>query len=274
MSTISSKTIYVGVIALVIGAVACGPKPMQIKTFPTTHNAADALENNTVVAVVGDYPVVAFEARESAGRFEVVGKQFQVDQIGIGFSKEAPELKAVLTDALRKVMTGTAYTNILLTWALNLGKIDPPPPLTGTGVPAIISVPQLQDLSLKVGMEVGYAPMEFKDEFKREAGVDVELAQAIGRQLGVDVVLVDMPFDALIGAVETGKVDIIMSTMTITAERSQRIDFIPYLAIGSGMLVKRGNPNQIRSVKDLCGRPVAVQDGAAQISILQSYPCK
>jgi len=259
-------------VAILLCYMAGCAKTIELKTFPTTKRAVGELKSGSADAVVGDYPVVAFEARESAGALEVTGYQFDKETIGIGVSKKAVELKAVITHALRRIIENKSYSAILASWALVAAPIDPPPaPAT---VPEVSTVSQLQDGELKVGMELGYPPMEFFDELNKEAGVDVELAQALGMELGVNVVFVDMPFDALINAVESRKVDIILSTMAVTEERSELIDFIPYIELGSGILIPKGNPNTIRSLKDLCGHTVAVQGGTSQSNAVNAVSCK
>ncbi|MDD5309738.1 MAG: transporter substrate-binding domain-containing protein, partial [Deltaproteobacteria bacterium] len=254
-----------------LAAAGC-TKNTDIRTFPTARGAVGDLQQGAVDAVVGDYPVIAFEARESAGKLQVAGRQYDIATLGMGVAKDAPQLKAAITDALRRIVADKTYHAIMVTWAVTEAEVDAP--AAPAGVPAPGDVPQLKDGVLKVGMELSYAPMEFYDETKREAGVDVELGQALGKALGVKVEFVDMPFDALLGAVETGKVDVVASAMAITPEREQRVDFIPYMALGSGILVEKGNPNRIRTVTDLCHRVVGVQAGTSQLSNLQSLKCE
>jgi ABC-type amino acid transport substrate-binding protein len=252
---------------------ACAPSVINVKTFSSTKDAIADLKNGGVSAVVGDFAVMAYEARESAGRLQVAGDQFNQETIGIGVAKEAPELEAALTDALRKIMEDNSYGRTLITWAVATGKMDPPPP--PASVPEVGAVPQLQDGELKVGVELKYPPMEFFDkEFNKAAGVDVEIANALGRVLGVRVVFEDMPFDALVDAVAAGKVDAAISTIAVTDERSARINFIPYLSMGSGILVQKGNPDGISALGDMCGRAVGVQEGMAQLAILKVHPCQ
>jgi ABC-type amino acid transport substrate-binding protein len=258
---------------LPLGPSACAStRVMDVRAFPSTKRAVSELQRDLADAVVGDYPVMAFEARESAGRFEVAGRPFGEQKLGIGLSKGAGALNAAVTDALRRVMQDGTYLDILIKWGVAAGKIESPP--ATAQVPKPEEVPELGDGNLKVGMEVSYPPMEFMDETKREAGVDVELAAALGKALGVEAVVVDMPFDALIEAVETGKIDIIISAMTVTENRTQRVDFIPYLQAGYGILVKKGNPKQIRKVGDLCGRVVAVQSATSQFDLLKAQICQ
>lgn len=258
-----------------VAALACGcaPKTITVKTFPSTKDAIQELKGGTVNAVVGDYAVMAYEARESAKTLEVAGDQFNRETLGIGVPKEAPELNAAVTDALRRIMEDKTYSRTLVAWAVASGKVDPPP--APASVPEASAVPQLADGQLNVGVELKYPPMEFFDnEFNKEAGVDVELANGLGRALGVEVVFQDMPFDDLVEAAATGKVDIVLSTMAITDERSARIDFIPYLSMGSGILVPAGNPVGITSLSDTCGRTVGVQEGMAQIDIINAQTCQ
>src|SRR5207248_1781770 len=94
------------------------------------------------------------------------------------------------------------------------------------------------------------------------AGVSVDLAHALGEYLHREVVLENMPFDGLIPSLKTGKIDLIISSLTATPERAQSIDFSdPYLTTGLALLVQRDGP--IQSVDDLArpSRKVVVKKG-------------
>jgi polar amino acid transport system substrate-binding protein len=75
-----------------------------------------------------------------------------------------------------------------------------------------------------------------------------------------------MGFADLITALQNGEIDVIMSAMTITPDRSQEIDFIAYLNAGTGILVAAGNLQGIRAFEDLCGLRVAVQGDTIQVA--------
>ena len=141
-------------------------------------------------------------------------------------------------------------------------------------MPAASAVTQLQDGKLHVGVEMAFPPMEFHDELKKPAGADVEIAYALGKALGVEVELVNMAFDGLIPAVQSGQVDVLISAMTVTPERSAQIDFVPYLEMGSGILVIMGNPLRIMRPESLCGRTIALQEGTSQVAALKSIRCE
>ncbi len=135
---------------------------------------------------------------------------------------------------------------------------------TPTGID-ISAVPELQDGVLTIGSDIAYAPMEFYIEgTETPDGLDIDIAKALAEELGVEVEFVNSGFDGLIPALQTGDFDIIMSSMTITETRSQQIDFVPYLSVGTGILVPAGNPNNIQGLEDLCGLTVVVQAGTIQ----------
>lgn len=97
------------------------------------------------------------------------------------------------------------------------------------------------DNVLRVGIAPDLPPLAFKTgvEFK---GVEPDLARALGADLGKSVEFVEVRWDGLIDALLSGKVDIIMSGMTITQERLMRINFAkPYLKSGQTLLVRRSD---------------------------------
>ena len=120
---------------------------------------------------------------------------------------------------------------------------------------------------LQVGSDIEYAPIEFyKENTQEPQGLDVDLARALGDKLGMTVTFVnDTDFAGIIGALRTGRFDIVMSAMNDTAERRGKgVDFIDYFRAGSAILVQKGNPRQVKGLDDLCGTTVAVQKGTTQ----------
>ena len=133
----------------------------------------------------------------------------------------------------------------------------------------VSGVPELQDGTLTVGSDIAYAPFEFYQEGTMiPDGLDIDLAKAIAEELGVEVEFINTGFDGIILALQTKDFDIIMSAMTITEERSEEIDFVAYISVGTGIVVPTGNPNNIRELDDLCGLTVAVQVGTIQEQLL------
>ncbi len=94
---------------------------------------------------------------------------------------------------------------------------------------------------LKVGISTDYPPLAYKQE-GRIVGIEADNATAVGAILGQKMVLVEMPFEALIPALQSGNIDIIMSGMSVTAARGDQVSFIdPYMEIGQMAILLAAN---------------------------------
>lgn len=110
---------------------------------------------------------------------------------------------------------------------------------------------------LVVGMALNYPPFETIDESGQPVGVSVEIAQALAEYLGRPLKIENMPFVGLIPALQAGRIDCVISSMTRTEERAQSIDFSdPYLKTGLGMLV--GKDSGLEGIEDAPGRTYVV----------------
>src|SRR5262249_225605 len=120
---------------------------------------------------------------------------------------------------------------------------------------------------IKVGSDIEYAPIEFyKEGTTQTEGLDYDLAQAMGAKLGVTFKFIDdTDFAGIILALQSGRFDIIISAMDDNAtRRGKGVDFIDYFTAGTSIITKKGNPNNIQSPDDFCGKTVAVQKGTVQ----------
>jgi polar amino acid transport system substrate-binding protein len=135
----------------------------------------------------------------------------------------------------------------------------------------ISAVPELQDGVLTVGSEIAYAPFEFYQEgTETEDGLDIDLARAIAEELGVQVEFVNTAFDGIIASLQTEEFDVIMSAMTIRPDREDQIDFVPYITVGTGIVVPAGNPDNVTGLDEsLCGLTLAVQVATIQVTFLE-----
>lgn len=82
--------------------------------------------------------------------------------------------------------------------------------------------------TLVVGMSAAYPPYEFttKENGKTKyVGFEVSLAKLFAKDLGVKLVIKNMDFDSLLVALETGKIDAVISGMNVTTERKKSVDF-------------------------------------------------
>ena len=141
----------------------------------------------------------------------------------------------------------------------------------GGGDIDISGVPELDDGVLNVGSDIAYAPFEFFEEGTTTPdGLDIDLAEALAAELGVGIEFLNTGFDGIIPALDVDDFDVIISAMTITDERSEVIDFVPYITVGTGIVVPAGNPDGIAGLDDLCGKTVAVQVGTIQVDMLEA----
>ncbi|MFJ8183077.1 ABC transporter substrate-binding protein [Streptomyces sp. NPDC096105] len=124
---------------------------------------------------------------------------------------------------------------------------------------------------IKVGSDIAYAPVEFKDDSGKVVGIDPDLAAAMGKQLGVEFEFQNATFDTLIGGLASKRYDIAMSAMTDTKDRQQGIDsttgkkvgagvdFVDYFTAGVSLYTNKGDDQGIKTWDDLCGKTMAVQ---------------
>ncbi|MEG1426124.1 MAG: transporter substrate-binding domain-containing protein [Oscillospiraceae bacterium] len=131
--------------------------------------------------------------------------------------------------------------------------------LVGTGT-ACAGAPK-DDGVLTVAMELAYPPFETKDQAGNPSGISVDFAKAFGEYLNQEVRIENISFDGLIPSLQTGKADMVMSSMTIREDRKESVDFSdPY---ANAMLAVLGNKT-IEKVEDLNqkGKKIAVKTGS------------
>ncbi|MFE4961777.1 ABC transporter substrate-binding protein [Streptomyces sp. NPDC056660] len=139
---------------------------------------------------------------------------------------------------------------------------------------------------IKVGSDIAYPPVEYMESGKA-VGVDPDIAEALGKQLGVKFDFQNGKFDQLIVGLQSNRFNVIMSAMNDTKDRQNGIDsdsgkkvgsgvdFVDYFTAGTSILVQKGNPKGITSLDDLCGKVVALQKGTTSegIAKAQSEKC-
>jgi polar amino acid transport system substrate-binding protein len=102
---------------------------------------------------------------------------------------------------------------------------------------------------LTMATNAQFPPYEFYDGDKI-VGIDAEIAAAIADKLGLELKIEDMEFDSIIEAVKSGKADIGMAGMTVTAERQEEVDFTDSYATGVQVVIVTED-SEITSVDDL-----------------------
>ena len=114
---------------------------------------------------------------------------------------------------------------------------------------------------LKIGMEIGYPPMEYYDaDGKTPVGFDIELGKAVAAKLGLEAEFVDTAWDGIFAGLETNKYDCVMSAATITPERLESMEFSkPYIGNGQAIIVNTESGFKPASPAELEGKIVAYQ---------------
>jgi polar amino acid transport system substrate-binding protein len=116
--------------------------------------------------------------------------------------------------------------------------------------------------ALRVGMDLSYPPFETIGPDGRPAGISVEIAQALAAHLGRPLQIENIPFTGLIPALKTGKIDLIISSMTATEERAKAVAFSdPYLTTGLAVLVPASSGASGLANLDLPGKTIVVRQG-------------
>ncbi|MFL1466968.1 amino acid ABC transporter substrate-binding protein [Marinobacter sp. DUT-3] len=136
----------------------------------------------------------------------------------------------------------------------------------------LASAPLLaQDNPLRVGMSGQYFPFTFveQDELK---GFDVDIMNALAKEMGRDIKYQTANFSGLFGMLESGRIDTVANQITITEERQKAYIFSdPYVYDGAQVVVKEGN-TEIQGVEDLKGKTVAVNLGSNFEDLLRELP--
>jgi len=115
---------------------------------------------------------------------------------------------------------------------------------------------------LRVGMELSYPPFESIGPDGQPQGVSIEMARALAAELGRPLEIENIPFTGLIPALKSGKIDLIISSMTATPERAKAVAFSdPYLTTGLGALVPASSKTTGLGDIDQPGNTVVVRQG-------------
>jgi len=119
-----------------------------------------------------------------------------------------------------------------------------------------------------------YPPNEFTGtDGKTLQGFDLDLAKAVGDKLGVTIEFDNAKFDSIITGIVAGRYDLAFSSFTDNKKRQAQVDFVDYFTAGTSILVKKGNPDKITKLEDLCGKKIALESGTVQVTIAQAAKC-
>ncbi len=128
---------------------------------------------------------------------------------------------------------------------------------------------------IRFGADFTQPPGTFLDASHNMAGVDFALCNEIGRRLGLRVEWTNLQFSGLIPALNAGRFDVVCSSMLITPQRAEAVDFVPYRRTAQGAAVAKGNPRGVHDLPDTCGLHAAELLGSVYERVIraQSQDC-
>ena len=121
-------------------------------------------------------------------------------------------------------------------------------------------------------MELSYPPFEMTDASGQPTGVGVDLARALAAYLHRPLEIENTPFEGLIPALKTGRIDLVISSMTATDERRHSIDFSdPYLSTGLAILTPKSSAIHSIADVDRAGVTVVVKTGTTSATYAREH---
>lgn len=133
---------------------------------------------------------------------------------------------------------------------------------------------ELSDIKAKgelvIGTELQFAPFDFLDNGKHE-GLNKDFFTEVGKELGVKVRYIDLPWPSVLPGLEANKFDMVGGPVTITKERMKRYSFTLPIADASVALLKKAGDNRVTKPEDIAGLPVGAGKGSSQAQQLENF---
>jgi polar amino acid transport system substrate-binding protein len=123
---------------------------------------------------------------------------------------------------------------------------------------------------LVVATEMEFPPFDFLVD-NVYTGVDRDLIDEVGKELGVKVKYLDLPWTSVLPGLEAKKFDFVIAPVTITKERMKRYSFTVPIAEATVAVMKRADDKSITKPEDLAGKTVGGQKGTAQVAQLGEF---
>ncbi|WP_029349662.1 transporter substrate-binding domain-containing protein [Bosea sp. 117] len=123
---------------------------------------------------------------------------------------------------------------------------------------------------LTVGTELQFAPFDFIEDGK-QAGMNKEIFAEIGKELGVKVTFLDLPWPSVLPGLEAGKFDMVAGPATITKARMEKYRFTSPIANATVAILKKKGDTSITKPEDIAGKKVGSAKATAQLAQLQEF---
>ena len=121
---------------------------------------------------------------------------------------------------------------------------------------------------IKNGTPEANPPLIFLTPNQSLTGIDYELSNAVGKELGVEFQYTQIPFAGDIPAILSKRIDTSWGIFSDTPQRESQVTFVDYIIDGVTFLTKYGNPDNISTLSDLCGKSVGATQGAIESAFI------
>ena len=210
-------------------------------TLTAAADAALAIKSNKADAFIYDKSVL-LNLVEKNPELVILDQPVAKLEVAAAIKKENTELLAEMNRALSDLKKEGALQRLRVKWVDSKYAATPQlPPISGAHAKGV----------LKMGTCANLEPFSFQANGVF-TGLDIELSRLIGERLGKKIEIIDMNFEALIPALQSGKIDFALSNFNVTEERKKLINFsLPYIENDISALVRRSaQPGQIQPVKE------------------------
>ncbi len=245
------------------------------KSFDDIMDGIAALKSGQIEAVITAYPTALNVVKHNPD-LKLIAEPVDYENTAMAVKKENVSLLRELDSLIAVFKSDGTLEDMKKRWL----KDDLSP-----YEKAVIPLPEKGNV-LKVGTNATREPFAFTDENRNVTGHDGELARRIAAALGRPILFSDMKFSALIPALQSGKIDVIISGMTATEERAKSVNFTqPYFKNSQVLIVK--NPSgkskseaeeetpekMLEVLDDIAGKKVGVYAGTIHDEFVQdNYP--
>ncbi|ATW27840.1 ABC transporter permease subunit [Candidatus Formimonas warabiya] len=238
----------------------------DVKSFDDIMDAVAALKSGQLEAVITTYPTAMNVAKHNP-EIWYLPEPLQNEDTAIAVKKGNDVLLAEVDNIITELKKDGTLADMKKRWF----KEDLSP-----YEEADLAVPTEGEV-LKIGVSATREPFSFTAENGRITGHDGELARRIGIKLGRPVEFSDMKFSALLPALQSGKIDLIITGMTASEERKKSVNFTqPYFTNAQVLMVKKApgataGSTKMASLDDINGKKVAVYTGTIHDAFVASH---
>jgi len=192
-----------------------------------------------LASLLGILSLTACSSNEAGAKAKVIEVKLTEEEYAFGVDKNQPELLQKTNEFIAKIMSDGTFDEICDKYF-------------GDGTPTPVESVELDasrpDEQLVVATNAGFEPFEYTSG-ENYLGIDMEIAALLAKELGMELVINNMDFDAVCLSVGESKSDIAMAGLTIKEDRKEYVNFTDPYYQASQMLIVKGSDTEFDSCK-------------------------